>query len=307
MALPESQRGPQHRSAKTWTLKAPDGTVQTVVNLLDWARKNSECYFGKPSTDKNAQIIASGIRNLRRSMEGKLRRPDGTPYRVLQYKGWELISVEDNPARAAKNKLVEKVTATEYAAAKNVSASRISGLLKQNRFASAEKRGRTWYLDPNEPYPVPLERRNITPYIMPTGHCLVCGKAVDGKRRYCEDCKRKKERDYANQHMEEIRSANRKYYLKNRDEIRERNKRKNRESIPDGDHKNQMEALETFMRDRELTQTSVAQAISVSRQAVSAWFRGKYSISLKAWAKLTEAFPELTRYLESVQQKEPEG
>ena len=40
MALPESQRGPQHRGSKVWELIDPVGNHITVTNLRDWARSN---------------------------------------------------------------------------------------------------------------------------------------------------------------------------------------------------------------------------------------------------------------------------
>jgi len=88
---PLNQRGPQNRNAMTWTLLAPDGEIHTVVNLLDWARLHTEDYFGMEATDENARVIASGIRNIKRSMEDKLRRANGKPYSVTQYKGWQLL------------------------------------------------------------------------------------------------------------------------------------------------------------------------------------------------------------------------
>lgn len=92
---PLNQRGPQNRGSKIWHLQDPDGNNVTVVNLLDWARSHAKDYFDMEPTDANAQNIASGIRNIKRSMEGKLRRKNGSPYTVSTYKGWTLIAWED--------------------------------------------------------------------------------------------------------------------------------------------------------------------------------------------------------------------
>lgn len=92
---PLNQRGPQNRGSKVWHLRDPDGNVETVVNLLDWARQHAEDYFDMEPTDANAHNIASGFRQIKRSMEGKLRRKDGRPYTVCTYKGWTLIAWEE--------------------------------------------------------------------------------------------------------------------------------------------------------------------------------------------------------------------
>lgn len=95
MALPGGQRGPQNRNAKIWHLRSPEGEPVVAVNLLDWAREHAADYFGMEPTDANAAKIASGFRQLKRSMEGKLRRKNGAPYSVSTYKGWALAAVED--------------------------------------------------------------------------------------------------------------------------------------------------------------------------------------------------------------------
>lgn len=92
---PLNQRGPQNRVAKTWHLQDPDGNSVTVVNLLDWAREHAKDYFDMEPTAANAHNIASGFRQIKRSMEGKLRRKDGRPYTVCTYKGWTLLAWED--------------------------------------------------------------------------------------------------------------------------------------------------------------------------------------------------------------------
>ena len=64
-----------------------------AVNLLDWARHHTED-FGMEPTEQSAVKIASGIQQIKRSMEGKIRRK-GKPSTVTSYKGWELMSWED--------------------------------------------------------------------------------------------------------------------------------------------------------------------------------------------------------------------
>lgn len=94
LALPEGQRGPQNRNAKIWHLRSPEGEPVVAVNLLDWAREHAADDFGVESTDENAARIAAGFRQLKRSMEGKLRRKNGAPYTVSTYKAWTLVAVE---------------------------------------------------------------------------------------------------------------------------------------------------------------------------------------------------------------------
>lgn len=95
LKLPGGQRGPQNREALIWHLVDPDGNPVTVVNLLDWARHHAQDYFGMEPTDQNAAAISSGFRQIKRSMEGKLRRKNGTPYSVYTYKGWGLRAWEE--------------------------------------------------------------------------------------------------------------------------------------------------------------------------------------------------------------------
>lgn len=95
MALPGGQRGPQNRSAKIWHLRSPGGEPVVAVNLLDWAREHAADCFDVEPTDENAERIAAGFRQLKRSMEGKLRRKNGAPYTVSTYKGWTLAAVEN--------------------------------------------------------------------------------------------------------------------------------------------------------------------------------------------------------------------
>lgn len=93
LKLPEGRRGPQNRRAKIWHLRDPDGNPVIVTNLLDWARHHTQD-FGMEPTAENAIKIASGFRQIKRSMEGKTRRR-GKPYTVASYKGWTLTAWED--------------------------------------------------------------------------------------------------------------------------------------------------------------------------------------------------------------------
>ena len=47
-------------------------------------------------TEKAAVNIASGFRQIKRSMEGKTFR-NGKPYSVSTYKGWMLVAWEEKP------------------------------------------------------------------------------------------------------------------------------------------------------------------------------------------------------------------
>ena len=88
MALPEGQRGEQHRSAKRWTLIAPDGTRYEVVNLLDWARRHAEWFdvvADDADRDRIAGNVLSGFGGIVQSMMGRKKRPCYT------YKGWRLV------------------------------------------------------------------------------------------------------------------------------------------------------------------------------------------------------------------------
>lgn len=92
---PTNRRGPQNRGAKTWHLVSPDGKPENVLNLLDWARRHADDYFGMEPTEHNAAVIASGIRQIKRSMEGKRYR-HGVPSPISTYKGWTLTGWSEN-------------------------------------------------------------------------------------------------------------------------------------------------------------------------------------------------------------------
>lgn len=87
MALPESQRGEQHRDAKIWVLIDPTGVRYEIVNLRDWARRHAE-WFEIPADDKDRERIANNIRSgfggILQSMQGRKKHP------CFTYKGWRL-------------------------------------------------------------------------------------------------------------------------------------------------------------------------------------------------------------------------
>lgn len=91
---PKNRRGPQNRESKIWYLIAPNGETETVVNLQDWARRHAKDYFGMEPSDHDAAVIASGIRQIKQSMEGKRYRK-GKPSPISTYKGWSLLGWED--------------------------------------------------------------------------------------------------------------------------------------------------------------------------------------------------------------------
>ena len=90
---PDGQRGLEHRDAKVWYLRDPEGNEVVAVNLLDWARHHTADFDMEP-TDHNAFIIASGFRQIKRSIEGKRYR-NGKLSPVSTYKGWTLVAWED--------------------------------------------------------------------------------------------------------------------------------------------------------------------------------------------------------------------
>lgn len=100
-ALPAGQRGPQNRESKVWVLIQPDGQRITVINLLDWARKNYRLF--EPNTtdpDAAANRIFHGIQAIASSMRGvkSRQRP------VSTYKGWGLDSLPSDKELFMANK-----------------------------------------------------------------------------------------------------------------------------------------------------------------------------------------------------------
>lgn len=97
LALPESQRGPQNRGAKIWTLIDPDGHELEVVNLLHWARINAGLFdIVNDAADRErvAHNISTGFQQIIRSMCGK--RPKSPIY---TYKGWGIKSLPESKTK----------------------------------------------------------------------------------------------------------------------------------------------------------------------------------------------------------------
>ena len=91
MALPDGQRGPQHRDSKVWIVKSPDNVVFKIVGISQWARANYRL-FEPDSADPEATAhrIRSGFSQMSSSLSGALAQKGRC---VSQYKGWQLISV----------------------------------------------------------------------------------------------------------------------------------------------------------------------------------------------------------------------
>lgn len=93
LSIPEGQRGPQNREAKIWILIDPDGKYYKVINLLDWARKNKDLFFGPSVPEDVAAIrISSGFKSIACSMRGVMSRK-GKP--ATTYKGWRLARLPE--------------------------------------------------------------------------------------------------------------------------------------------------------------------------------------------------------------------
>ena len=105
MALPESQKGSQHRDAKVWIVKSPDNTIIKIVNITQWARENYQL-FEPYTTDIDATVkrIKAGFSAMASSMAGY--RND-TGHKVGQYKGWQLLSVLKKDAEEQAAALAE--------------------------------------------------------------------------------------------------------------------------------------------------------------------------------------------------------
>ena len=87
MALPGSQRGETHRSAKRWRLIAPDGTQYDVTNLTHWARQHAEWFdaiASESDRDRVARNIRSGFAAIALTLSGRRKHP------IHTYKGWRL-------------------------------------------------------------------------------------------------------------------------------------------------------------------------------------------------------------------------
>ena len=91
MALPESQKGSQHRDSKVWIVKSPDNIIVKIVGISQWARANYKL-FEPDAVDIDAAVkrIRSGFSAMSSSIDG-CRQKAGKP--VGQYKGWQLLSI----------------------------------------------------------------------------------------------------------------------------------------------------------------------------------------------------------------------
>ena len=93
-AAKESPNSGQYETnavAKSWVIQSPEGKVYKINNLSLWARENEAIL---PSS---AKLFAAGMRDIKRSEQGKKKRGS------LQYKGWLLLSwSEENEARKRK-------------------------------------------------------------------------------------------------------------------------------------------------------------------------------------------------------------
>ncbi|QDH23437.1 hypothetical protein [Saccharibacillus brassicae] len=72
-----------HRDALIWTIRSPDGVEHTVRNLSLWLREHADLLDGTPEQAR------AGLMQVKRSMEGKTKRPVGS------WKGWRLIDWQE--------------------------------------------------------------------------------------------------------------------------------------------------------------------------------------------------------------------
>ena len=79
-AYPKCVKGPEHHSAKDWTLQAPDGTVYQCHNLLDFFRTHPDLIDCDPKT------AWSGIQVIKRSILGTRKK-----HPCYQWRGWRLL------------------------------------------------------------------------------------------------------------------------------------------------------------------------------------------------------------------------
>ncbi|HEY0267653.1 MAG TPA: hypothetical protein VGC12_00300 [Methyloradius sp.] len=80
-ALQSPVSGPfeSNHQALTWVLQSPDGITYKFRNLRLWLRQHVEMLDGTP------EQAHAGIMQIKRSMQGKTKRP------VSQWKGWRLL------------------------------------------------------------------------------------------------------------------------------------------------------------------------------------------------------------------------
>lgn len=85
-----------HWFAKHWIIESPSGQVYECDNLMNFIRENPDLFDG---TTKQAY---DGFQKIKATMEGK--RPKA---QSKSWKGWHLISYEENKNRYHKNGLGE--------------------------------------------------------------------------------------------------------------------------------------------------------------------------------------------------------
>ena len=262
LRLPEGQRGPQNRNALIWHLTDPEGNPVTVVNLQDWARQHAQDYFGMEPTDRNASSIASGFHQIKRSMEGKLRRKNGAPVSLSTYKGWGLRAWEEKPSpptqvRGLKPKVCclcgveflpnsgNQKYCSDCAAKQKIK--NHETYYAQNRekilAAAKESRGRE-------------EAKEESPI---TKRCCLCGAEFlpnRGKQKYCKSCAIKQGNEsrkrYYEQNREKILAARAKnpsqnpearkayqaeYYAKNKERLQAQRKAKREQAKEDAEQR----------------------------------------------------------------------
>lgn len=101
LAIPAGQRGPQNREALLWILIDPQGNYHKAVNLLDWARKNKDPFFGPEVPEDVAAVrISNGFRAIASSMRDVQSRR-GKP--VTTYYGWRLAELPRKPSELDKD------------------------------------------------------------------------------------------------------------------------------------------------------------------------------------------------------------
>lgn len=83
---PKSGRFDTNSSAKSWTLRSPDGREFTCTNLNNWIRAHIE-FFDMEPTEENVKRISAGFRIIKRNI--KLNRSGQS------YKGWTIVDYDD--------------------------------------------------------------------------------------------------------------------------------------------------------------------------------------------------------------------
>lgn len=95
MEDPRSQRGPQHRESKVWTLYPPGSTTPIRVRgLRSWARENYALFEpGSQDIEASARRISAGFQAIAATLAGtrKSARPATT------YKGWTMRTLPEAP------------------------------------------------------------------------------------------------------------------------------------------------------------------------------------------------------------------